>query len=76
MIGADDIRPVDEILSNTSSPCESDSPTCFIRQSTFKTKEPFTQYPCLGNIYFADNLKYFLISYKNIFYCENFRSIS
>ncbi|XP_025192379.1 UPF0518 protein GJ17503 isoform X2 [Melanaphis sacchari] len=41
-------RPVDEILSNTSSPCGSDSPTCFMRQATFKTKESFTQYPYLG----------------------------
>lgn len=48
MLGTDDSRPADEILSNTSSPCGSDSPMCFIRQSTFKTKEPFTQYPCLG----------------------------
>ncbi|XP_060866119.1 FHIP family protein AGAP011705 isoform X2 [Metopolophium dirhodum] len=48
MLGTDDSRPADEILSNTSSPCGSDSPTCFIRQSTFKTKEPLTQYPCLG----------------------------
>lgn len=48
MLGTDDSRHIDEILSNTSSPCGSDSPTCFIRQSTFKTKEPFTQYPCLG----------------------------
>jgi len=57
MLGADDSKPVDEILSNTSSPCGSDSSTCFIRQSsTFKTKEPFTQYPCLGKIYAEDNL--------------------
>ncbi|CAI6366055.1 unnamed protein product [Macrosiphum euphorbiae] len=48
MLGTDDSRPADEILSNTSSPCGSDSPTCFIRQSAFKTKEPLTQYPCLG----------------------------
>jgi len=51
MLGADDSRHADEMLSNTSSPCGSDSPTCFIRQSTFKTKEPFTQYPCLGKTY-------------------------
>ncbi|XP_015371085.1 PREDICTED: UPF0518 protein GF15501 isoform X4 [Diuraphis noxia] len=48
MLGSEDSRPADEIFSNTSSPCGSDSPTCFIRQSTFKTKEPFTHYPCLG----------------------------
>ncbi|XP_022170542.1 UPF0518 protein GG24907 isoform X1 [Myzus persicae] len=48
MLGTDDSRPADEMLSNNSSPCGSDSPTCFIRQSTFKTKEPFTQYSCLG----------------------------
>lgn len=51
MLGTDDSRPADEMLSNNSSPCGSDSPTCFIRQSTFKTKEPFTQYSCLGKIY-------------------------
>lgn len=51
MLGNDEsCRPADEILSNTSSPCGSDSPTCFIRQTAFKTKEPFTQYPCLGKI--------------------------
>lgn len=55
MLGTDDNR-VDEILSNTSSPCGSDSPTCFIRQSTFKTKEPFTHYPCLGKILLKDLL--------------------
>jgi len=55
MLGTDDSRPADEILSNTSSPCGSDSPTCFIRQSAFKTKEPLTQYPCLGKIYLQDN---------------------
>jgi len=54
MLGSED-RPADEILSNTSSPCGSDSPTCFIRQSTFKTKESFTHYPCLGKIYLRDN---------------------
>ncbi|XP_026809677.1 UPF0518 protein AGAP011705 isoform X2 [Rhopalosiphum maidis] len=49
MLGNDEsCRPADEILSITSSPCGSDSPTCFIRQTTFKTKESFTQYPCLG----------------------------
>ncbi|VVC44585.1 Retinoic acid induced 16-like protein,Armadillo-like helical [Cinara cedri] len=50
MLGTDDIRPnlTDEMVSNTSSPCGSDSPTCFIRQSTLKTKEQFTHYPCLG----------------------------
>ncbi|XP_008184399.1 UPF0518 protein GJ17503 isoform X2 [Acyrthosiphon pisum] len=48
MLGTDDNKAADEILSNTSSPCGSDSPTCFIRQSTFKTKDPLTQYPCLG----------------------------
>lgn len=48
-MGTDD-RPTEEILSNASSPCESDSPTCFIRQSVFKTKESFTQYPSLGKI--------------------------
>ncbi|XP_025425903.1 UPF0518 protein AGAP011705 isoform X2 [Sipha flava] len=48
LLGNDDGKPSDDIFSNTSSPCESDSPTCFIRQSAFKTKEPFTQYPCLG----------------------------
>jgi len=52
MLGNDESnKHADEILSNTSSPCGSDSPTCFIRQTTFKTKEPFTQYPCLGKIY-------------------------
>jgi len=52
MLGNDEnSKHADEILSNTSSPCGSDSPTCFIRQTTFKTKEPFTQYPCLGEIY-------------------------
>lgn len=51
MLGNDESSKLaDEILSNTSSPCGSDSPTCFIRQTTFKTKEPFTQYPCLGKI--------------------------
>lgn len=50
MMGTDD-RPAEEILSNTSSPCGSDSSNCFIRQSAFKTKEPFSQYPCLGEIY-------------------------
>lgn len=59
MIGTDDSRPADEISSNTSSPYESDSPTCFMRQSTFKTKEPFTQYPCLGKKYLIDDIKYF-----------------
>jgi len=52
MLGNDESNKLaDEILSNTSSPCGSDSPTCFIRQTTIKTKEPFTQYPCLGKIY-------------------------
>lgn len=52
MLGTDDSKQVDEILSNTSSPYGSDSSTCFMRQSsTFKTKEPFIQYPCLGKIY-------------------------
>jgi len=50
MLGTDDGKTADEIFSNTSSPCGSDSSTCFIRQSTFKTKEPFTQYTCLGKI--------------------------
>lgn len=57
MLGTDDSRPGDEILSNTSSPCGSDSPTCFIRQSAFKTKETFTQYPCIGNVTFK--MKFF-----------------
>ncbi|KAL5239491.1 hypothetical protein ACI65C_006901 [Semiaphis heraclei] len=48
ILASEDSRPADEILSNTSSPCGSNSPTCFIRQSTLKTKEPFTHYPCLG----------------------------
>lgn len=52
MLITDDSRLTDEILSNTSSPCGSDSPTCFIQQSAFKSKEPFTtQYPCLGMFY-------------------------
>lgn len=51
MLGTDDNKPVDEILSNVSSPCGSDSPTSCTRQSSaFKPKEPFTQYPYLGEI--------------------------
>lgn len=73
MLGTDDNRPPDEILSNTSSPCESDSPTCFMRQSTFKPKE-FIQYPCLGMIYLM-NYFVFFISYAHINYLM-FRSIS
>lgn len=61
MLGTDDNRHHDEILSNNSSPCGSDSPTCFIRQSTFKTKETFTQYPCLGKIYADHFLNFFII---------------
>lgn len=55
MLGTDDNKLIDEMLSNTSSPCGSDSPTCFIRQSIFKTKESFTQYPCLGKIYLINH---------------------
>jgi len=80
MLGTYDSRPTDEILSNTSSPCGSDSPICFIRQSTFKTKEPFTQYPCLGKIYSQDdNLILFVYPLnKHIFVLKYsiFRSIS
>lgn len=74
MLGNDDCRPnlIDEMLSNTSSPCGGDSPTCFIRQSMLKTKEQFTQYPCLGKI----SLEYFnYISYF-ILLSWVFRSIS
>jgi len=81
MLGTDDSRPADEILSNTSSPCGSDSPTCFIRQSTFKTKEPLTQYPCLGKIYLLDNNLilfefYTLNNHIFVLKCSIFRSIS
>ncbi|XP_050441511.1 FHIP family protein GJ17503 isoform X2 [Adelges cooleyi] len=48
MLSTDDCRPTDEMLSNTSSPCGSDSPTFFLRQSMYKTKEPYSQYPYLG----------------------------
>lgn len=52
-------------MSNTSSSCGSNSPTCFIRQSTLKTKEPFTHYPCLGKIYLhANNLILFVSIHK------------
>lgn len=74
MLGIDDNKLMDEILSNTSSPCGSDSPTCFIRQSTFKTKEPFTQYPYLGKIYLRNhNFVYFYIYFSEHFI---YRSIS
>lgn len=76
MLGTDDSRPSDEILSNTFSPCENYSPTYFMRQSTFKTKEPFTQYPCLGSIYLTDNFKYLLVYYLFILKCLISRSIS
>lgn len=53
MLGTDDCKPADEILSNNSSPSGSDSLTCFMRQSMFKTKEQLTQYPCLGKFVFS-----------------------
>ncbi|XP_050519958.1 FHIP family protein GL19323 isoform X2 [Daktulosphaira vitifoliae] len=46
--GKDVEKTNDEMLSNSSSLCESDSPTYFIRQSYYKTKESHLQYPYLG----------------------------
>lgn len=73
MLGTDDSRPnLTDEMSNTSSPYGDDSPTCFIRQSTLKTKEQFTQYPCLGKI----NSEYFNHNNYFILHAYIYRSIS